>query len=69
MGKRKANARLRHACNTLLMGILVCIVGVFGARMLGSGAPAAEGPGAEAAGAETPRACLHGCGGCGAWGR
>ena len=54
MGKRKANARLRHACNTLLMGILVCIVGVFGARMLGSGAPAAEGPGAEAAGAETP---------------
>ena len=54
MGKRKANARLRPACNTLLMGILVCIVGVFGARMLGSGAPAAEGPGAEAAGAETP---------------
>ena len=39
MGKRKANARLRHACNTLLMGILVCIVGVFGARMLESGAP------------------------------
>ena len=59
MGKRKANARLRHACNTLLMGILVCIVGVFGARMLESGAPAAEAPGAEApgveaAGAETP---------------
>ena len=59
MGKRKANARLRHACNTLLMGILVCIVGVFGARMLGSGAPAAEGPGAEAAGAETPAALGH----------
>ena len=54
MGKRKANARLRHACNTLLMGILVCIVGVFGARMLESGAPAAEAPGAEAPGAETP---------------
>lgn len=67
MGKRKAGTRLRHACDTLLLGMLVCIVGVFGARMLGRAdrpviepfpteAPGAEAPGVEAPGAEAPGA-------------
>ena len=56
MGKRKAGARLRNACNTLLVGILVCIVGVFAARLVDHSAKehAAQPNGAEAMGAETP---------------
>ncbi len=59
MGKRKLPARLRRACNTLLLGILVCIIGVFSARLVARSADTPyiepfETPGAGAQGVETP---------------
>ncbi len=59
MGKRKASARTARACNTLLLSALVCIVGVFAARMAEvKGGPPAEtsAPGMAAEAAESPAA-------------